>query len=365
MKILFTRFPLESAYGGAEVQTLSLMEGLMKRGHAVAFIGSCPVLLEECSKRGILAAELDIGKPPVMVWDAVSFAWRKNGMKRKLKAALDEFGSLDAICMLSLSEKLLLTDIAAKKGTKVFWIEHDRIGRWLTKNPWLPLLLKQSNNAVTISVSHLSGKIYEELGWDREKIKPIPNGIDETQLRVPRHESRSNAKLHLVCIARLSVEKGIDVLIRSMNDLPDSVTLKIVGEGPEGEKLHDLVNSLHLSQRIRFSPPQKDVSALYSLADALVLPSRDNDPFGLVAAEAMICGLPVVVTDACGIAGYLKDGHDALIVKAGSSTALTQAMKQLLMPSTFETLAKNAPVTAREKFLAERMIDEYEKALKM
>jgi len=50
MNILFTRFSLESAYGGAEVQTLSLMKGLKEKGHEMIFLGSCPVLLEQTEK---------------------------------------------------------------------------------------------------------------------------------------------------------------------------------------------------------------------------------------------------------------------------------------------------------------------------
>jgi hypothetical protein len=194
MRILFTRFPLESAFGGAEIQTLSLMEGLMKRGHAAAFLGSCPALLEECHKRGLISAELLIGKPPVTKWNAISFAWRKHAMKKKLEAAINEFGTLDVICMLSLSEKLLLTDAATEKGIKVIWIEHDRVGRWLSKNPWLPMLIKQSKRVMTVPVSHLSGKLYEQLGWDAATIKPIADGIDTERVMVSPEPALSGAE---------------------------------------------------------------------------------------------------------------------------------------------------------------------------
>ena len=135
MKILFTRFPLESSRGGAENQTLWLMKGLIQRGHAVAFLGSCPALLAMCKEEGIPNTELNIGPPPVTKWSAISFFWRKKRMQQRLQEALSKFENVDAICMLSLSEKLLLTETANEKGIKVLWIEHDTIGRWLTKNP--------------------------------------------------------------------------------------------------------------------------------------------------------------------------------------------------------------------------------------
>ena len=153
MKILFTRFPLESAYGGAEVQTLSLMKGLREHGHAVVFAGSCPTLLKLCREENFPVAELNIGAPPVSKNTVIGFFWRKQNMRRQLEALLEQFSNLDALCMLSLSEKILLTPLAVHKGIKTFWIEHDRIGPWLTKNPWLKKLQQMSNAVTTIAVS--------------------------------------------------------------------------------------------------------------------------------------------------------------------------------------------------------------------
>lgn len=370
MHILFTRFPLESAMGGAEIQTLSLMEGLIERGHAVSFAGSCPVLLAECAKRNIPCTEVQIGPPPVTMWGAVSFSWRKNAMKRKLKEMLTSHGShLTAVVMLSLSEKLLLTDIAAARGIKTLWVEHDRVGRWLAGNPWLPKLLKQSAYATTVTVSELSRQIYLKLGWNARSTIAIPNGINPDRfddaipdaVRARRRLALSAQGLHLGCIARLSPEKGVDILIEAMAAAPKDVTLEIVGDGPEKRSLEIMVRKLRLNDRVTFMPYESNVAKVYERIDALVLPSRDNDPFGLVAAEAMLCGLPVIVTDACGIADYLEDGKDALIAKAASPASLTEAIKKL--QSSSSKLAASGRSTALEKFSMKTMVEKYENVL--
>jgi len=365
MRILFTRFPLESVLGGAEIQTLSLMEGLIERGHAVAFAGSCPVLLAECRKRNIPVAELHIGKPPVTKLGALTFAWGRVAMQKKLQGLLEQFHTLDVIAMLSLSEKLLLTDAAHKRIIRVVWIEHDRIGRWLTKSPWLPLLLKHSAHATTVAVSELSRKIYEDLGWDKKTTRAIPNGIDAKRITA-NHVSSSVVEnspegiFCIGCIARLSAEKGVDVLIESLAELPPFVTLEIIGKGHEELKLKTLAKKLRVSERITFTPAEKNISDAYGRFNAFVLPSRDNDPFGLVAAEAMLANVPVIVTDACGIAGYLTHGKDALITKADSSSALTQALSALIDPATRQSLGENGRKTALEKFSIKTMVDQYE-----
>lgn len=370
MKILFTRFPLESAYGGAEIQTISLMEGLIARGHAVAFAGSCPVLRKQCAERGIPQAEWHIGPPPVTKVAVVSFLWRKRAMRRKLLQMLDQFHGIDAICMLSLSEKLLLTRTASSKGIRVFWIEHDRIGPWLTRNPWLPMLLATHQSAVTVPVSDLSAKLYTALGWNPLHVHSIANGIDVQRIGPPLHRRRLDASdpLRLGCITRLSPEKGVDVLLAAFANVRQpqaanhSLHLTIVGTGPQERHLRRLAHSLGIADRVTFAPPMNDVRTVYDRLDALVLPSRDHDPFGLVAAEAMAKGLPVIVTDACGITSSLTQ-EEALIVNSNSVSALEEAISQLIHPETYNLLTQKGPTTARKKFSLSTMVETYEEVL--
>ncbi len=358
MNLLFTRFPLESIPGGgAETQTISLMRGLRDHGHTVKFAGSCPALLQAALHSQFSILNFQLGPPPVTKWLALSFLWRAPFMRKKLSTLLAAFDSkLEAIVMLSLTEKLLLTDLAVRRGIKVFWIEHDRIGPWLTYSPWLWLLRRQSELATTITVSELSRKKYLELGWSREGTVAIPNGVAMSDKRIANstHASHdlplpaTHSQLHIGCVSRLSKEKGVDLLIEAVKDMPD-VKLTIVGKG---KLCHHDTNII---------PFVEDITSFYHGIDLLVLPSRDHDPFGLVAAEAMMCGIPVIVTNQCGIAGYLKDGVDAVVVKAGSSEALRIAIERCKMQETRDKLSIEGAKTAKQLFTVDRMIQTYEK----
>ncbi|MEQ1772010.1 MAG: hypothetical protein ABL879_19505, partial [Devosia sp.] len=68
MRILFTRFPYESAKGGAELQTKWLASGLLKRGHTVSFLGSCHPLSSMLKEVGAETHHASIGLPPVTAW---------------------------------------------------------------------------------------------------------------------------------------------------------------------------------------------------------------------------------------------------------------------------------------------------------
>ena len=361
MRILFTRFPLESAHGGAEIQTISLMRGLNDRGHDVSFLGSCPAMLELCQENNIDFEELNIGKPPVTKWHALTFIRKQFRMKKKLIKAIELHEKPDAIVMISLSEKLLLTHPAHEMGIKVFWLEHDRIGRWLTMNPWLHRLRKLSTEATTIGVSELSRQIYLSLGFPEKRVKAIANGIDLDRFKVESSKlkvkpSTSNLKpttrnlLRIGCVSRLSPEKGVDVLVDAVRDLPDT-SLEIIGTGPQ---------KLELPSNAKIIDRVEDLGSFYQSIDVLVLPSREHDPFGLVAAEAMTLGTPVIVTDACGIADYLASGNDSLVVKANSSKALKGAILKLFDDDLRKSIGFTGNKTATKKFAFEKMIKAYE-----
>ncbi len=354
------RFPLESAHGGAEVQTLSLMRGLRERGHDVEFLGSCPVLLSLCEKENIPATKLEIGPPPVSKKLAVSFLWRQWKMRRTLIDALGEAGKPDAIVMLSMSEKLLLTEHAEEHGARVLWVEHDRIGRWLAWNPWCPMLRKASRHATTVCVSELSRNICIGLGWPAGRTVAIPNGIDINRFPLQKRTA-APGMLRLGCVARLTRDKGVDLLIRAIQDMPH-VTLTIIGAGPRARHLLKLITETGCGPRVTLRAREENLGNFYQQIDVLVLPSREHDPFGLVAAEAMVLGTSVIVTDVCGIAGYLQK-NEAFITRANSVRALKLAIKQCMDPAMRQQVAAKGKEVAIKRFSLEAMVDAYDQLL--
>lgn len=367
MQILFIRFPLESAEGGAENQTTWLMKGLAARGHTISFLGSCEVMLRRAAELKMGNGKLKLGAPPVTKFGAISFFWRKAAMQKNLIAKMETMTPKpEAIVMLSLSEKLLLTEWAVNNGIRVLWVEHDTVGRWLTKNPWLSQLRRLSASVTTVCVSELSKKRYLNLGWPKERTVAIPNGVPLPPPSQPVSDTEQRVGLHLGCIARLSPEKGVDILLSAIRDIPD-VTLTIVGQGPEEGYIRKLIDDdtvRHGTARIQLLRRTYNVEEFYASINILVLPSSDHDPFGLTAAEAMMRGVPTIVTNLCGIAGYLHDREDALVVPAGSEKDLAEAISTLLDPSMREKVGQTGKVTAGREFSLVHMIDRYEELLK-
>ena len=159
-----------------------------------------------------------------------------------------------------------------------------------------------------------------------EKLNHIRGGFDPAIFRVIPQVTKADVldsislrsvdKPLIVFVGKLTEFKGIDVLLKAAviyeQVLPCVQTL-IVGDGVLRDKLQALRDHLRL-QEVHFLgyQPQATVVRIYNAADICVVPSR-NEPFGLVAIEALACGTPVVATNAGGLPNFVNQRVGALV----------------------------------------------------
>ena len=146
-------------------------------------------------------------------------------------------------------------------------------------------------------------------------------------------------------VARLVPQKGVDVLIRAMRDVP-GVTLVIVGDGPLRAELEDLARPS--AGRVRFLGMRDDLPAILPAFDLFALPSRwEGEPLALL--EAMSCGLPCVAT-ATGGARELLGSDRGRLVDIDDADALAAAILDLLAhPESARAYATAARAMAMER----------------
>jgi glycosyltransferase involved in cell wall biosynthesis len=158
-------------------------------------------------------------------------------------------------------------------------------------------------------------------------IQVIPQfGVDPQEFQPARLVSaRSSGSGPFVVgyAGRLAFEKGVDVLLRAVAQLPDAVHVHVVGAGPERGRLGRLSRQLGITGRVRWTSliPSAQMPAMLASFDCLVLPSRTRpnwkEQFGRVLIEAMACGVPVVgstcgeLPNVIGSAGRLFPEADA------------------------------------------------------
>jgi len=135
--------------------------------------------------------------------------------------------------------------------------------------------------------------------------------------------------LRLFAAGRLSPEKGFDVLMAAVGELGRDVVVEVAGDGPERAALRAAAPA---TVRFLGEVPRAEVHARMAAAHAVVVPSR-REALGIVAAEALALGVPVVASRVGGLAELVRDG-DGLLVPPGDPAALAAALRCLPLPPT-------------------------------
>jgi UDP-glucose:(heptosyl)LPS alpha-1,3-glucosyltransferase len=144
-------------------------------------------------------------------------------------------------------------------------------------------------------------------------------------------------------------KKGLDCLIEAIKKFEDlPIRLLVVGRDDPTSYLVR-INEYKLNGKVLFLSPRSDVEFYYAAADAYVAPSLE-DAFALPPAEAMACGLPVIVSSHDGVSEIIKDGFDGLILKDPRNPEELAHLIQLLYSDKAlrERLGQNASQTVQQ-----------------
>jgi glycosyltransferase involved in cell wall biosynthesis len=161
-----------------------------------------------------------------------------------------------------------------------------------------------------------------------------------------------------VTAAYLIKDKGIDVALKAMAELPAGTRLWVVGDGPERRHLEALAISLGLSDRVQFLGRLRYVEPVFQAADCFVCPSLWAEAAGLVNLEALACGLPVVASRIGGIPELIDDGRTGLLFSPGDHKELAAGLRLLKgdVPTRLR-MGQEARSIALERFSGQSVLD--------
>jgi glycogen(starch) synthase len=180
-------------------------------------------------------------------------------------------------------------------------------------------LVERADAVITCS-AYMRDQVRDLFGRPSASIDVIPNGVDVDWFTLDAAEVRTFRRTladdgtHLVLFAgRLEYEKGVQTVLHALERVTDRAgpaRFLIAGIGTYTDELRALVERLGLGHRVRFTGflDEQALRLHYAAADVAVAPSL-YEPFGLVAAEAMACGTPVVASDTGGLREILAGGH--------------------------------------------------------
>lgn len=224
-----------------------------------------------------------------------------------------------------------------------------------------------------------SADYLESLGVKPSQI-PVRNAavIDEEVISA-RYNAEKKANVNVarayrfVFVGRLAPEKNLGTLLRAFAQVRplDSEILSwemmLIGDGPKRATLEKLTAELGLQNKISFAGglPWYKVPDLLVHCDVLVLPSK-SEPWGLVVNEAMVCGLPVIVSKNCGcVADLVKNGVNGFTFDPDNQQELETALAFFIQnPEKMAAMGQEsrrliAPFSSRQ--VAQQMADCYHK----
>ncbi|GAB6935591.1 N-acetyl-alpha-D-glucosaminyl L-malate synthase BshA [Calditerricola yamamurae] len=363
MRIGITCYP---TLGGSGVVATELGKLLAERGHEVHFItSSMPFRLGQFMKN-IYFHEVDVVQYEVFRHPPYDLALAARMAQVARLVGLDllhvHYAVPHAISAY-LAKQMVgpqLKVVTTLHGTDITVLGYDRTMKCVIR-----FGIEQSD-AVTAVSDSLVEETRRLLNVDKP-IRRIYNFIDtrvydRRDARELRREWAPRGEAVLIHISNFRpVKRPVDVVevfARVRRALPAKLVL--IGEGPQLPLVQERLVAENLHHDVLFLGKQADVAHLLSAADLLVLPS-EKESFGLVALEAMACGVPVIATRTGGIPEVVVDGECGLLSPIGDVAKMAaDALALLRDPERYARFSANARRRARERFAAEQICDEYE-----
>ncbi|MEK5173645.1 N-acetyl-alpha-D-glucosaminyl L-malate synthase BshA [Heyndrickxia sp. FSL W8-0496] len=364
LKIGITCYP---TVGGSGVIATELGKFLAERGHEIHFItSSIPFRLNKMY-HNIYFHQVEVNQYSVFQYPPYDIALASKMAEVIKREKLDilhvHYAMPHAVCAI-LGKQMAGTNVkivTTLHGTDITVLGYDPS---LTEA--IRFGIEQSDYVTAVSKA-LVQQTYD-LIQPKKEIDTVYNFIDE---RVYRKVNSSDLKTEY----GISPDEKIIIHVsnfRNVKRVPDVVKvfakikkklpakLLLVGDGPEMTIVCKLVNELQLNEDVLMLGKQDNLEELYSISDLMLLLS-EKESFGLVALEAMACGVPCIGTDIGGIPEVITDDMNGYVCELGNIEMISSyALKLLEDEKIHNEFSENAIQTVHHQFMSEKIIEQYE-----
>lgn len=361
MKIVFLIPSL--GIGGAEKVVINLANGFSRIGHEVTILTInnrelelIPLLSKDVNvhilgnrgswkTRKKLLNYLIINKPDLLISNLpncnIISGWAVRKIKKRIPMTL--------IC----TEHGIFSELIKKNSILVQFLTRIFVNKYYQYADWVIAVSESIKNDLIKWFPKITGKIVV-----------IHNPIDISTIKSlskenVNHPFFSTEEKIISSVGRLSREKGFPFLIRAFSKVINEVPCKllIIGSGDEKEILKRLISELNLKDHVDIlesdSNPYKYISK-----SNLFVSSSISEGFGLTILEALVCGVPIVATNAGGIASdILKKTKRGVLVTPGDTEALKKGILQGM------ELEQNEPNFDLSEFSVETIIIKYQELI--
>jgi N-acetyl-alpha-D-glucosaminyl L-malate synthase BshA len=359
-------------YGGSGIVATELGLELAARGHEVHFISYAnPIRLDPGVPR-IYYHEVEVSTYPLFQYPPYCLALASRMAEVASSYDLDVLHVHYAIphsIAAMLAQQMLATTRRLPFITTLHGTDITLVGVDSSYFPITKFSIEKSDGITSIS-EYLRKETVDVFGVQNE-IRVIKNFVNCDMYHPDEAKAGASAyapageKL-LIHLSNFRPVKRVQDCVRILAEVRKSVPahLLMAGDGPERSPAEHLARELKVERHITFLGKQSHVERLIPLAHVLLMPSQ-LESFGLVALEAMACGVVPVATRVGGVPELITDREDGFLEAPGDIAAQAARVVELLTDDDLHyRMRKAGRWNASERFCSDKIIPQYEKYYK-
>ena len=204
----------------------------------------------------------------------------------------------------------------------------------------------------------------------KKEIEVVPNFIDTKKYEnlysdCERELIASNNEKIITHISNIRKVKRVDDVIEIFDRIQKKLPAKlvIVGDGPEKESLENLCKKKGIDEKVLFVGNSHEVDKILCFSDLFILPS-EHESFGLVALEAMVCGVPVISSNAGGLPEVNIHGESGYLSDVGNVDEMAENALKILENNGTHQLFKRKAKENAQRFETKLIVPLYEEIYK-
>jgi L-malate glycosyltransferase len=362
LKIGITGYPV---YGGSGVVATELGLELALRGHEIHFITYAQPFRLSGFVENVFYHEVEVPLYPLFEYPPYSLALAvemQNVVERRDLDLLHVHYAVPHATSAWLAKELL-QEAAPKVVTTLHGTDITLVGRDPSYHAITRFSIGKSDGLTAVS-RFLKRETVERFHVPEERIEVIPNFVNLDHYRRDAHPchrhhfAAPDEKLVMHISNFRSVKRVTDVVrVFAAIARERAARLVFIGDGPERGTTQQLAVEEGVDDRVVYLGKQESVAEILSCADLFLLPS-DNEAFGLVALEAMACGVPVVASDVGGLPEVVTGGAGALR-PVGDVQGMAEAGLEILEDGRWQEASDAARQRATD-FSADTVVRQYE-----
>jgi lipopolysaccharide heptosyltransferase II len=351
----------ELRVGGVETGTVDLARHLVKLGHKAVVISAGGELVKELEAAGVSHYQLPVHK----------------------KSFFTMLKMIPAIASIIIKENIDIVHARSRVPAWSAYFASRRTGKvfittchgFYNKQPFSYVM--GWGRKVIAPSNVIARHMIDDFGVPHERISLVPRSVDLSRFRYTNPDEKRKEEFNVGIIGRVTPIKGHLHFIKAMHKASKSIPrlkIWIVGDAPSSkeaykEQLQVLIKRLGLWHNTEFLGTQRDIPAILTHLDLLVMATTTQEAFGRVVIEAQAAGVPVVATKVGGVIDVIEDGRTGLLVPAADPQSMSEAVVKIFKDKSLaRRLAEEAVKNVGEKYNLDLMVKNtlkvYEGALK-